>query len=447
MKNRSISDLAGMAGRIRAPAWLRRLASAGIRSSDRYVRRRQMVVNVSALVGVADNIFHTIQNLLHAFFELMPLSIYGGVMIVLFSLTSRFHRFGDNAAALYFVPVTAAGNLFVVWALGLESGTQAYFALGGAAFIFFGVHHWRLYAGVFLIALVLLLVSYQFAPEVGPVLPHDMDFRRKLAAQVMVNVLIISTVLIVYALTALHRAETALQAEHERSETLLETIMPRPIADRLKAEPDERIADRHEDVSVLFADLVGFTPAARQLAPDEVVGYLDGLFRSFDRLVETAGAEKIKTIGDAYMVVGGLEGRTDEAAVAIGRLALAMLQAIQTCAPLNGVRLNLRVGIHTGPAIAGVIGKRRYSYDVWGDAVNVASRMESHSEAGRIQVTEAFHDRTRHVFLFQERAPIEVKGVGPMKTYFLIGERQSAQQPAQGQTERAHTEQEDRSDG
>ncbi|WP_190291587.1 adenylate/guanylate cyclase domain-containing protein [Roseibium aggregatum] len=423
MKNWSTSDLLGIAGGIQAPSWLRRLASAGIHSTDRYVRRRQMVVNVSALVGVADNIFHTAQNLLHAFFGLMPISIYGMVMIVLFSLTSRFHRFGDNAAALYFIPVTAAGNAFVVWALGLESGTQAYFALGGAAFIFFGVHHWRIYMGVFLVALLLLLVSYQFAPDVGPVMPHDMEFRRQLAAQVMVNVLIISTVLIVYALTALHRAETALQAEHERSETLLETIMPRPIADRLKADPQERIADRHEDVSVLFADLVGFTPAARLLSPDEVVGYLDGLFRSFDRLVEQAGAEKIKTIGDAYMVVGGLEGGTDEAAVAIGRLALAMLHAIETCEPLNGVRLNLRIGIHTGTAIAGVIGKRRYSYDVWGDAVNVASRMESHSEAGRIQVTEAFQSRTKHMFSFQEREPIEVKGVGYMKTAFLVGEK------------------------
>lgn len=431
MKDRFSSGLPGIAGGMRPPSWLRRLASAGIHSTDRYVRRRQMVVNVSALVGVADNIFHTAQNLLHAFYELMPISIYGVVMIVLFSLTSRFHRFGDNAAALYFIPVTAAGNLFVVWSLGLESGTQAYFALGGAAFIFFGVHHWRIYMGVFMVALLLLLVSYQFAPEIGPVMPHDMEFRRHLAAQVMVNVLIISTVLIVYALTALHRAETALQAEHERSETLLETIMPRPIADRLKSDPQERIADRHEDVSVLFADLVGFTPAARLLSPDEVVGYLDGLFRSFDRLVEQAGAEKIKTIGDAYMVVGGLEGRTDEAAVAVGRLALAMLQAIEACEPLNGVRLNLRIGIHTGPAIAGVIGKRRYSYDVWGDAVNVASRMESHSEAGRIQVTEAFRDRTQQVFSFQEREPIEVKGVGLMRTAFLIGEKPFGEEPVE----------------
>ncbi len=412
---------------LRAPAWARNLATSGIHSTDTYVRRRQMVVNVSALVGIADNIFHTIQNLLYAFHELMPISIYGFMMIALFSLTSRLHRFGDNVAAVYFIAVIAAGNTFVVWSLGLESGTQGYFALGGAAFIFFGVGHWRLFAGCFVLALVLLVSSYQFAPDIGPVLPNDLAFRKSLAAQVMVNVLIISSVLIVYALTALHRAEAALAAEHERAETLLETIMPRAIADRLKSAPEERIADSHEAVTVLFADLVGFTPAARNLTPNEVVGYLDGLFRAFDRLVEKAGAEKIKTIGDAYMVVGGLEGPPDLAARAIGQLALDMMQTIHECEPLNDVRLNLRIGLHTGPAIAGVIGKRRYSYDVWGDAVNVASRMESHSIPGRIQVTEAFRDMAGAAFLFEDREPIEVKGVGAMKTAFLVGEHSPKQ--------------------
>ncbi|MEP3045528.1 MAG: adenylate/guanylate cyclase domain-containing protein [Roseibium sp.] len=406
---------------VRVPNWLRKLAVAGIQSTDPYVRRRQMVVNVSALVGIFDNLFHTIQNLTYAFEDLMPLSIYGLVMIGLFLLVPRMHRLGDNAAAVYFILVIAAGNTFVVWTLGLASGTQGYFALGGAAFIFFGVGHWRLFAVCFLLALGLLVGAYMFAPDIGPVLPGDIEFRKQLSAQVMINILIISSILIVYALTALHRAEAALAVEHARSENLLETIMPRAIADRLKGAPDKRIADRHEAVTVLFADLVGFTPAARALTPDEVVGYLDGLFREFDRLVEQAGAEKIKTIGDAYMVVGGLDGNPQAAAVAVGRLALAMMDTIRKCAPLNGVTLDLRIGIHSGPAIAGVIGTRRYSYDVWGDAVNVASRMESHSIAGQIQVTEAFCELAGNAFLLEDRGTIEVKGVGSMKTAFLTG--------------------------
>ncbi len=408
---------------LKMPEWLKGLATVGMHSSDPYVRRRQTVVNVSALVGIVDNVFHTIQNLTYAFHDLMPLSNYGLVMIALFSLTPRFHRFGENAAAIYFVLVIAAGNTFVVWSLGLESGTQAYFALGGAAFIFFGVKHWKLFAASFVLAIVLLVSSYMFAPDIGPVLPHDLAFRKQLAAQVMVNILVISSVLIVYALTALHKAEAALAAEHDRAETLIETIMPRAIADRLKRAPEKRIADRHDAVTVLFADLVGFTPAARTLTPDEVVGYLDGLFREFDRLVEAADVEKIKTIGDAYMVVGGLTGSSKEGAVSVGRLALDMMHVIRNSEPLNGVQLNLRIGIHTGPAIAGVIGRRRFSYDVWGDAVNVASRMESHSVAGEIQVTQAFRDMVVGDFAFEERGNVDVKGVGMMPTAYLRGER------------------------
>ncbi len=142
-------------GRLRSlgmPGWLRELVAAGITSQDKYVRRRQAVVNVSALVGITDNVFHTLHNGFYAFQPLLPIIIYGVIMIALFSLTSRLHRFGENAAAVYFVIVVAAGNLFVVWALGRESGTQAYFALGGAAYIYFGVGHWRQFAAVFVLA-------------------------------------------------------------------------------------------------------------------------------------------------------------------------------------------------------------------------------------------------------------------------------------------------------
>lgn len=425
MKLLPASDLFGRLRSLRVPDWLRVLVAAGITSQDKYVRRRQTVVNVSALAGIADNVFHTASNSLYAFHDLLPINIYGLVMVGLFALTTRFHRLGENAAAIYFVLVVAAGNLFVVWSLGRESGTQAYFALGGAAFIYFGVGHWRQFAVVFVLAFVLLVTSYQFAPEIGAVMPDDIGFRHTLQAQVMINVLIISTVLIVYALTALHRAEAALEAEHERSETLLETIMPRAIADRLKAAPAQRIADRHEELTVLFVDLVGFTPAARTQSPDAVISYLDTLFRAFDREVEISGTEKIKTIGDAYMVVGGLGENPDQAAVSVGRLALAMLGVMAAADPLGGTTLQLRLGIHIGPAVAGVIGKRRYSYDVWGDAVNVASRMESHSIPGRIQVSEDFFRRTANAFQFEAREPIDVKGVGEMRTAFLLGLKSS----------------------
>ena len=198
--------------------------------------------------------------------------------------------------------------------------------------------------------------------------------------------------------------------------------MPDAIAARLKAS-EARIADRIDTLSVVFADLVGFTAAGHDLPPEEIVGFLDGLVRAFDALAEQHGVEKIKTIGDSYMAAAGFDGRAQDGAIAIGRFALAVLDANAAHAPLGGRKLALRVGIHSGPATAGVIGDTRFSYDVWGDAVNVASRMESHGVAGRIQVSEAFRGLTGEVFAFEERGAMEIKGIGATRTYFLTAAR------------------------
>jgi adenylate cyclase len=197
--------------------------------------------------------------------------------------------------------------------------------------------------------------------------------------------------------------------------------MPRPIAERLKA-GEERIADRIEMLSVMFADLAGFTEAAHDLAPEQVVEFLDGLVRACDSLCERYGVDKIKTIGDNYMAAAGFDGRQAEGAHAIGRLALAMMAEIARQPPLGGRKLRLRVGIHCGPATAGVIGDTRFSYDVWGDAVNTASRMESYGEPGRIQVSEAFRNLAADQFVFEERGATDIKGIGATRTFFLIGE-------------------------
>jgi adenylate cyclase len=200
-------------------------------------------------------------------------------------------------------------------------------------------------------------------------------------------------------------------------------MMPQAIAERLKA-GEERIADRVEMLSVMFADLVGFTEAAHDLAPEEVVDFLDVLVRRGDALCERHGVDKIKTIGDSYMAAAGFDDRPVEGAVAVGHLALAMIELIGEQPPLGGRKLRLRVGIHCGPATAGVIGDTRFSYDVWGDAVNTASRMESHSEPNRIHVSEAFRDLTADTFVFEERGSTDIKSLGATRTFFLVGMRE-----------------------
>jgi adenylate cyclase len=236
------------------------------------------------------------------------------------------------------------------------------------------------------------------------------------------TVCIINAALIFYALTLVQHAELELEQQHERSEALIANVMPDAIAERLKSS-DARIADRIEALSVVFADLVGFTSAVQELSPEDVVGYLDGLVRAFDALAEQHGVEKIKTVGDCYMAAAGFDGRAREGAVAIGRFALAMMEANAVHAPLGGRKLELRAGIHCGPATAGVIGETRFSYDVWGAAVNTASRMESHGAPSRIQVSKAFRDLTGDAFIFEERGVVDMKGIGETTTYFLKGAR------------------------
>lgn len=208
-----------------------------------------------------------------------------------------------------------------------------------------------------------------------------------------------------------------LQTEQERSERLLLNILPKPVADRLKQSPDA-IAERFEEVTVLFADIVGFTPLSARIAPELLVNTLNDIFSLFDHLAEKHGLEKIKTIGDAYMAVAGLPMPRPDHAQAVANMALDIQREIGRVA--DGA-LKVRIGIHTGPVVAGVIGKKKFSYDLWGDTVNIASRMEAQGIACGIQVTQATYQQLRDRYLFEERGLVSVKGKGEMLTYLLVG--------------------------
>lgn len=220
-----------------------------------------------------------------------------------------------------------------------------------------------------------------------------------------------------------------LRNEQERSERLLLNILPRPIAERLKHAPGI-IADSFADVTVLFADIVDFTPQAGLLAPEGVVAWLNEVFSAFDQLVEQHGVEKIKTIGDAYMAVCGLTTPRPDHAEVMAELALAMQQTLARFTSPRGEPTRLRIGINTGPVVAGVVGTKKFLYDLWGDAVNLASRMESQGIAGTIQVTEATYLRLRERYTWTERGPVSIKGKGEIRTYLLAGRTAPAQSGA-----------------
>ena len=239
----------------------------------------------------------------------------------------------------------------------------------------------------------------------------------------VLNLLGVSTtvyLLLRYFIGERERVLHALRVEQGRSERLLLNILPATIAERLKDGPDV-IADGFDVVTVLFADIVGFTAFAHARPPAEVVALLDRLFSEFDELADRHGLEKIKTIGDAYMVAGGLPVPRPDHQVAIAEMALDMCTAVDRFRAEAGVELAIRVGIDSGPVVAGVIGHRKFSYDIWGDTVNMASRMEAQGLPACIQVTHNVYEHLRGRYEFRERGTIDVKSKGPTKTYLLLG--------------------------
>lgn len=212
-----------------------------------------------------------------------------------------------------------------------------------------------------------------------------------------------------------------IEHEYQRSERLLENILPAPIAERLKREPDKIIADDLLQVTILFADIVDFTPRATRMRAPELVSFLNRVFTHFDDLADRHQLEKIKTIGDAYMIAGGMPEPRPDHASAVADMALEMLAVTKQISDEMGETLAVRIGIHTGPAVAGVIGTRKFFYDVWGDTVNTASRLESYGSPGRIQVSKETYEILSGHYTFEERGIIDIKGKGEVQAYYLTG--------------------------
>ena len=233
------------------------------------------------------------------------------------------------------------------------------------------------------------------------------------------NIAGVSLVAFTLLATFAHQRAVAL----ERVQALLLNILPGEIAHRLQGEP-QTIADHFDEASILFADVVDFTPLSSRLDAREIVGFLDRLFTAFDELADRFGVEKIKTIGDCYMVAAGVPRQRPDHAHALVRMALEMHECARECLPENAQRnVELRIGIASGPVVAGVIGRRRFLYDLWGDTVNMASRMESHGTPGAIQITRTTWELVRDQYVTEPQGEVAVKGKGDVETWHLVGPR------------------------
>ena len=248
-----------------------------------------------------------------------------------------------------------------------------------------------------------------------------------LALNIAVGGTIVFTLLALFAKQR-EEALAAMRIAQDSAEHLLRNVLPRTIADKLRAAP-QTIADQFPSASILFADVVDFTPRSEGMAAADVVGMLDHLFSHFDALAERHGVEKIKTIGDCYMVAAGVPSPRPDHARALALMALDMVEAMRSRDGVGHLGLELRIGINSGPVVAGVIGRSRFLYDLWGDAVNTASRMESHGVPGRIQITRDTFELINHEFVCERRGTVTIKGKGAMETWYLMARRESAGAP------------------
>ncbi|HEX3757084.1 MAG TPA: adenylate/guanylate cyclase domain-containing protein [Kofleriaceae bacterium] len=341
------------------------------------------------------------------------------------------HRRHHTAASTYLVLASHLLALSQVLVEGTELDVHLFFLLHTMLpFLVFAPRHERLMVTLSALAgldLVLVVALGDRLPRFGPAIAPE---RLQLIRTVLLGGLFATLAACAhYARRATLIAEAALDRAHQRSEELLLNILPPSIARRLKLSGGT-IADGFAEVSVLFADIVGFTRLSSQRPPEHIVGLLNDLFCHFDDVAGRLGLEKIKTIGDCYMVAGGLPEPRPDHAEAVAEMALAMLGIVGEMAARTGEPLSVRIGVHSGPVVAGVIGKRKFIYDLWGDTVNVASRMESHGLPGAIQLSGATARRLDGKYRLRPRGVIEVKGKGAMETWLLEGQRDAAAAPA-----------------
>ncbi|MDJ0612120.1 MAG: adenylate/guanylate cyclase domain-containing protein [Rhizobiaceae bacterium] len=400
----------------RFSGWFDWAVRYGVSGYDRETRRRLSICNIAGYLSALSSISFALNFLAHDVMEMRWL-IFGNVLSAAITSTAPFwHRYNAVLSPIVLATTVAITLFFFVSELGRDSGIQLnYIGSVAIAFAIFGLGHMRYVAAVTVVCIVGHLSTY-FLFETGRI-QHLVDpaFITQLYIQSAVSIMLVLAAIVWYAFSIAADAE-------ERSERLLKNMLPEKIAERLREEPDQIIADKFDEATVMFADIVGFTKLARERSAEELVDILNTIFSEFDRVGTELGTEKIKTIGDAYMAVCGVPEPNDIHTGNIIRLATGFQGVLKRIAKERDIDIDMRIGVATGPITAGVIGKAKFSYDVWSNTVNLAARLESHGEPGKIRVSQATYQALREKYEF-EKAPTEhLKGIGRETSWYLVAE-------------------------
>jgi adenylate cyclase len=387
--------------------------------SERASRHRR-VLDVTAMISAAISAFFGIQGLFTGQDWWVTAINLGSAAA--FVMIPRLCGMGELVAPVVFFAVSYFTITVLCVYLGTGTGLQFYFVVAAAiVLVILGPDH-------IVLASILAAIGAATVVLLEFFVPNDTGTQPPWAFKVSFTLTVITAWILVvatiwFALREIRRTRDAMEAEYERSEMLLTNILPASIAERLKDPSRNIIADKYDDASILFADIADYTKRASDTTPSDLVRFLDRLYTDLDLLVDKHGLEKVKTSGDSYMVVSGVPEPRADHIEALACLALDMAEAVADLKDPNGRAVPLRIGLAAGPVVAGVVGARKFFYDVWGDAVNVASRMETTDVEGRIQVPQDVYERLNHAFVLEERGGVDIKGKGIMHTWYLVARR------------------------
>jgi adenylate cyclase len=397
------------------------LVEFGTKGYPPHVRRRLKILNMMAYLIAIFSLLYALS------YARAGAKDYGWIVAINLALVVMglsvplLHRVHEVMGGMV-IAVTECAALFgLVALLGRGSGIQLNLIIGAAAaFFILGLERLTLCVVLITICFLLHLAAWLLFPQ--GTIPATPAFLDQLYISSAVTAFAITALLVYYAFRLAERAEA-------ETEALLRNILPDQIVDRLRQHPEEAIAEAFDEASILFSDIQGFVSLSKRLGAKRTVAMLNEMMHRFDALAVRYGVEKIKTIGDAYMAVVGLPQPAPDHAARLARMALEMLKEKDTVANRFGIAIRMRIGIASGPVMAGIIGTKKFSYDVWGDAVNLASRLESTGEPERIQVSTEARLAMAQAFDCECRGEIEIKGLGPTQTWFVVAPRAA---PASG---------------